>query len=581
MKFCDVLNSYIEELHCLAKDIEKHSGISASTLSRYRSGERMPDKNSDSYRNLCRAIEEIAHSKGITYITADTADNAFAPCFDKNDIPEFEILRANFNTLISFMNISVGKLCKSLNYDASTVFRIRNGTRQPSDPTGFANATAVYTSETINDTAALSELSKLLDVPVSSLENQSSRTAAVLDWLITPHESRNNSVSDFLKKLDDFDLNHYIKAIHFNEIKIPSMPFQFPTSKYYYGLQEIMQSELDFLKATVLSPSDEPVILYSDMPMEEMSKDDTFPKKWMYGMACMLKKGLQLYQIHDLNRPFAEMMLGLESWIPMYMTGQITPYYLKESRSAVFRHFIRVSGAAALSGEAVTGHQSDGRYYLTKQKKELAYFRKRGEQIIECAEPLMDIYRADKAENFRLQLISDSRIKGARRNILPSPPIYTVSRELLERILAHNDVDSDTAKKIIDFAGSQHDLFLSVLSHSSITDEIPVISEEELKNYPITLSLSEMFCDKDIYYTYDELCEHIRETQQFAENNDNYTITLDDSPTFRNLRIAIIKNKRVTVSKSNSPAIHFVIRHPKLRAAIENFRPPLSDNYSD
>ncbi|MBP3335801.1 MAG: hypothetical protein J6L61_06665 [Ruminiclostridium sp.] len=60
MKFCNVLNSYIEELHCLAKDIEKYSGISASTLSRYRSGERIPDKNSDNYKNICRAIEHIA-----------------------------------------------------------------------------------------------------------------------------------------------------------------------------------------------------------------------------------------------------------------------------------------------------------------------------------------------------------------------------------------------------------------------------------------------------------------------------------------------------------------------------------------
>ena len=62
MKFCDVLNNYIEELNCLAKDIEKLSGISASTLSRYRSGERVPDKSSDNYKKLCRAIEEIAAS---------------------------------------------------------------------------------------------------------------------------------------------------------------------------------------------------------------------------------------------------------------------------------------------------------------------------------------------------------------------------------------------------------------------------------------------------------------------------------------------------------------------------------------
>ncbi|MEF2724771.1 MAG: hypothetical protein U0N36_08355 [Eubacterium sp.] len=29
------------------------------------------------------------------------------------------------------------------------------------------------------------------------------------------------------------------------------------------------------------------------------------------------------------------------------------------------------------------------------------------------------------------------------------------------------------------------------------------------------------------------------------------------------------------VSKEKSPAIHFVIRHPKLRGAIEKFSPPI------
>ena len=52
----------------------------------------------------------------------------------------------------------------------------------------------------------------------------------------------------------------------------------------------MMGSELDFLKSTVLSKSSAPVIMYSDMPMKEMAKDPEFPKKWMFGMAMMLKK---------------------------------------------------------------------------------------------------------------------------------------------------------------------------------------------------------------------------------------------------------------------------------------------------
>ena len=109
-------------------------------------------------------------------------------------------------------------------------------------------------------------------------------------------------MQSFLEKLDQFDLNNFIRSICFDELKVPTMPIQLPGSRSYFGIREFMTAELDYLKATVLSPSMENVIMYSDMPMEEMSKDPDFPKKWMFGMAMLLKKGLHINMIPDLTQ---------------------------------------------------------------------------------------------------------------------------------------------------------------------------------------------------------------------------------------------------------------------------------------
>ena len=80
-----------------------------------------------------------------------------------------------------------------------------------------------------------------------------------------------------MKKLDQFDLNNFIRSIRFDELKVPTMPIQL-LSALYFGIREFMTAELDYLKATVLSPSMENVIMYSDMPMDQMSGSQTFLK---------------------------------------------------------------------------------------------------------------------------------------------------------------------------------------------------------------------------------------------------------------------------------------------------------------
>ena len=405
------------------------------------------------------------------------------------------------------------------------------------------------------------------------------RFSAVKSWLLEqpPQEAGNDGISTFLGKLDDFDLGEYIKAIRFDELKVPSVPFQIPSSHAYFGLKEMMESELDFLKATVLSRSAAPVIMYSDMPMTEMAKDPEFPKKWMFGMAMMLKKGLHLHQIHNVDRSFDEMMLGLEGWIPMYMTGQISPYYFKSAQNDVFLHFLKVSGAAALSGEAIAGYHADGRYYLTKSKHEVEYYQKRANEMLQNASPLMEIYRSERENEFTTFLLADAAKPGRRRSILSTLPLYTIGEELLSQILARRGITGEQKELILRHAAAKRARIMTVLAAGSIEDEVPTFSPDEFAQTPPVLELSGAFCETDIPYTAEEYAAHLAQTEAFAAQNENYTLKQSENHAFRNLQILIREGQWAMVSKGKAPAIHFVIRHPKLRGAIEDFIPPITE----
>ena len=152
------------------------------------------------------------------------------------------------------------------------------------------------------------------------------------------------------------------------------------------------------------------------------------------------------------------MMLGLESWIPMYMTGQISPYYLKSDPGNVFHHFLKVSGAAVLSGEAISGHHSEGRYYLSKTKEDIAYYTKRAEALLLNASPLMDIYREDHAGKLNAFLLADTSTPGKRRSILSSLPLYTLDSDYLKDFLQKHRLSAKDQASILDFAQNQRDI---------------------------------------------------------------------------------------------------------------------------
>ena len=573
MTFCEQLNKYIKQIGCSSKELVNASGLSTSVISRYRRGDRKPSIRSKQLEQLVDGLYKLSVTKKMN-ITREEIYTALSDTL--NDISiDFEQLSRNFNELITTLNINMSELSRLTSYDASLLSKIRTGNRNPAHPKDFATDICNFIVTKYKSEDDKKSISLLIGCSLKDLNNNSNYFNKLSNWLSTNSVTSNNKIDRFLNNLDNFDLDKYIKAIHFDEMKVPFVPFYKSGSKTYYGIGEMKQGELDFFKATVLSKSNEPVFMCSDMPMEDMAEDVDFGKKWMFAIAMTLKRGLHLNIIHNLDRPFNEMMLGLESWIPIYMTGQVSPYYLTGVQNSVYCHFNYVSGTVALTGECIKGYHNKGKYHLTSNKTDVAYYKTKSECLLNKAKPLMDIYRVENGNAFDAFISSDESIKGNRRRILSSLPIHTISDELLLKILKRNKVNDESIKVILDSVEKQRQTIQKILENNILEDEIVGLSEEEFVNYPPVLSLSDTFYTNDISYNYEEYLEHLTDTQKYMSNHNNYKILENKANIFRNINITINSGKWVMISKNTHPAIHFVIHHPKLRDAIQNFIAPV------
>ena len=399
MKFDEQLNEYINTLNILSKELSIKSNLSASIISKYRKGERKPKIDSPQFQNLVSGLYILAHEKNIN-LNKEDISNSLKKSIEPHYI-DFEIFRRNFNYLVSKLDINLSTLAGNINYDSSFISRIKNGKRKPSDLDSFIEKLVDYIVNSYQTQKKLNIIKNILNCSDLDLSDTNTLKSKLSKWISNNNflESNNNSMLFFFNKLDNFNLNEYI-GTDLNKIKIPTSPIIFKNSKMFYGIDGRKKAVGEFLKTTLISKSKEPIFFYTNLPITVSSNDTDFKKKWMLLVAMILKKGLHINSIHNINRPLNEMLLGIECWLPLYMSGAITPYYFDNFKNNNFEFSLFTSGDITLSSEGFDNNEINSRFYLSTKKEDLLFEKEKANYLLKKAKPLMKIYKEKDKKEF-------------------------------------------------------------------------------------------------------------------------------------------------------------------------------------
>ena len=570
MGFSDVLKLYLDKTKCTAKELSAVSGISASALSRYRSGQRIPEQ--EHLEKLICGLVQLA-GENAPEIGEETIRDAFSPYMEKPKL-DYQAVIQNLNAAIEALDISVSGLSRALSFDSSYLSRIRTGQRKPANLEKFLIETAGYIARTNTPSA----IAGLIGHPAEDLVPESRCASKLYSWLSgrlsSGAVSQRDYVGELLHQLDAFNLETYMSEAHFPKAAPVRQPEVLSLPKFYYGFDEMKQGELDFFRTVASSGAGGTVYMCNSMPMEDLTVDAAYMRAWMQSIAMMILKGAEIQMIHDVERPPDEMLLGLMSWIPLYMTGKVTSLYLPDASNRIYCHTDYVSDTVALCGECIRGYHNEGKYFLTRDETDLAYYKKRVRRLFSKAKPLMKTYRAEDREAFYRFEDAEVSSGGTRCNLLSSLPVYTLPEDVLETMLEHNAFGETEKAAVRSYLSRQRKMTETILESGTICDAISVLSEEAFGKEPVYLSLSGMFSEKGLRYTYPDYLRHLAATHQFAAEHAGYDLRTDAVHTFRNIQIQINAGKWVVVCKNNAPSIHFVIKHPKMIRAFEDFCQP-------
>ncbi|MBR1740201.1 MAG: helix-turn-helix domain-containing protein [Ruminococcus sp.] len=400
------INYLIKELGTDGKSIAASSGMTPAWLSRMRSGARSYRKNSISVRKLAYGFfvfaNEHEETERLCMTVGCTGKNMEEVCtavidwfFDDDPLPEEgfanvspEAFGRKLRSLMELAGTSNSRLGRALNIDASYISRMRSGSRVPQRNSALMIKLCEKLAANIINLGRSEKLADMLGVPdyyITETEAPGLIYGYLYDRTLTDELK---AVREIIKNIEAYPSQLNFERIPFAEAAPASVMNS--DEKFYHGFAGLQNAVRRFLGRACEDGAKE-LLLYSDHSIEWM--EGRFMVAWATLMLECADRGIQLNVIHNIDRSVPEMLRGIKSWMPLYMSGNIDPSYSIKGKGERFSHTLFISpGKEAIVGTCVTGNEENAVFeYLTDPELIAGLERSFGLMKADCR-PLASVY---------------------------------------------------------------------------------------------------------------------------------------------------------------------------------------------
>ena len=169
----------------------------------------------------------------------------------------------------------------------------------------------------------------------------------------------------------------------------------------YLGIPGKQAAVLRFLDQVARHADPITLYLYSDESMEWMTESPAFAAQWRQLLTAVILRGHKIKIIHNVERDITEMLAAIEKWMPLYMTGAISPFYYPKYRENIFHRtmFIAPEIAAVTAFSIGEVSPTTPNYYHSRPEV-LEAITLEFEKLLSYCRPLMKIFTAAQQVHF-------------------------------------------------------------------------------------------------------------------------------------------------------------------------------------
>ena len=427
----DKINTALDTMDVTISDVARAGGCTPSNLNRIKNGVRTPPISSPTIGYLADGLIEIAHKrhmigelcrlcgarildgedkrreKLIQWLYED--EPAYVRSYKKRDkagagrprqtLSHSNEFSSHLDELMKLAGMSNRRLGKESGIDQSYISRLRRGKRIPRYRSPYLMQICEALLNNIIKDGKISELTLMTSISEEELLEKDG-SDGLRRWLfgygtVTGYLAAEElmgtiaSIDEMIKKAHmeaswEWDIDQIIEEAEKNDAGT-----ECGNERRYVGVDGIRSAVTRFL-ADILRNGEKEILLYSDQSMDWMGGDFRLTLKAL--MIELIRSGVKIRIIHNVDRMMQELVTAIEWWMPLYLSGNISSYYSRHSAGKRFSHtlFIR-PGKACIAGTSAIGLESRAVYNYSTDNEMAGLAEDSFNSILKDSLPLVKI----------------------------------------------------------------------------------------------------------------------------------------------------------------------------------------------
>ncbi len=460
------------------------------------------------------------------------------------------------NMLMELTGTTASFLGKACATDPSHISRLRRGSRPlPKKPTFLPAMKSFFARRVRTDyqKTILTELMGLEKWP----EDETQAAEIIGLWLLGKEKSG--------------DVRPIIRTI----ATTPTLPKKSEISSYsswegthphnsYFGPEgkRAALSRLFSLISKEATP--QTMLLFSDEEMGWLYEDPDFAMFWAQECVRILSTGNRVRIIHATHRGIHEMLEGVAKWMPLYMTGQVEPYYYPKLRDDLFQRTLFIAPqTAAITSTSVDKKTAEMLHIFHEDPEAVKALTKEYENLFALCRPLMQIVNKETVVDFWDSYAFFLRTEGNMACLSSLPLLPTMPEEVAISLQARSPQSC-----ILEIRNKLAEALFEYLKKGRYIELLADLPPNTTRGIP--LPFADLLGAPGFCYTPEEYNAHRAHLSRLAGKNKHYRLhTVTDAP--ENLSLYGKEDKGILLCKNDLSSLIFAFDEPNMTCAFWDY----------